>query len=74
MHRGLDGRLYMLDLARSMPPEDPDVSMHTYTYTLQSTTLCIVLCAEYYAHHMVTTAVCSIGVCCKVALATDACH
>jgi Clustered mitochondria len=31
MHRGSDGRLYMLDLARSMPPEDPHVSMHTHT-------------------------------------------
>jgi hypothetical protein len=41
MHRGLDGRLYMLDLARSMPPEDPDVSMYCI-HTLRLITLCIV--------------------------------
>ncbi|KAG5175597.1 CLU domain-containing protein [Tribonema minus] len=29
VHKGLDGNLYMLDLARSMPPEDPKVRTST---------------------------------------------
>ena len=48
-HAGMDGRFYLLDMARAFPPENPSATPHLSDLLEDGTSVMVFKCADYSA-------------------------